>query len=270
MDNGFIAMKHLLLLLFACLILAACEAQATPIGSIATPTSEPESAPVATTVPQLSYGLYTNVVGFVQDVDSISDLASVEIMGTESSFGDFDIVVAYGEYDGWQQSPVKHHISLIINSNLAPLNNEATSSIVRQAFDAEAMLNTLNIPGALPGNAQAVSANETKIALANASYPDGFRLTMAVENVPALEAIAAQFTQRNIDLHIIESETDSLSNNRAHLLLTLWTLDSQRTAWVEQVGEANVLDLLTLPISYLAPDGLNISFTENGWPIPAR
>lgn len=260
--------RLILLIIILSLILVACEAQATPVGSISTPTETPE--PVVTAAAQLRYGLYANVVGFVQDMDIISESALVELMSAESNLSDYDVVVAYGVYDGWQQSPVKHHVSMIINPNVAPLNDEAIAGILRQAFDSQSILSILNIPRTLLGNAQAISASETKIRLANADYPDGFVLTMAVDNVPALEAIAAQFTERNIDLHIVESETDSLSNNRAHLLLTLWTQDSQRATWVEQVGEQNVIGLFDLPISYIASDDLTISFTENGWPIPAQ
>lgn len=269
MDIAFLSMKRLFLLLLPItIILAACEAQATPVGLMSTPTDMPE--PVATTEAPLHYGLYANVVGYVQDLDAISKTASVENMSANSNLSDYDVVVAFGTYDGWQQSPIQQHLSLVINPNLAPLNDEAIINIVRQAFDIQDILGQLNITGSLPGNVQTVSTSETKTALANAGFPDGFVLTMAANTVPALEAIAAQFTERNIDLHIIQNESDALSSNRAHLLLSLWTQDSQRAAWVEQVGEANVFDLFSLPISYIARDGLNITFTENGWPIPAR
>jgi hypothetical protein len=265
---GIITMKRFFLLLLVSLILAACEAQSTPIAALPTPTAIPEL--IVTIPPQIRYGLYANVINFVQDIDILQEVALVESMTAESAISDYDVVVAYGIYEGWQQSPISHQVSLIINPNLAPLDDENIRNIVRQAIDSQAISEILNISGLMPRTTQAVSSTETKIALANAGYPDGFVLTMAVEIVPSLEAIAAQFTQRNIDLHIIENDPDMLNNNRAHLLLALWTQESQRVAWVEQVGEANVLDLFTLPISYIASDALNITFTENGFPLPAR
>lgn len=268
MDYGIINMKRLLLLLLMNLILVACEAQSTPIAAVRTPTVTP--APIVTMASQIRYGLYSNVIGFVQDINTLQESALVEPMSAESAIGDYDVVVAYGVYDGWQQSPISHHISLIINPNLAPLDDEGIRNILRQTFDSQAFLAALNIVGTLSGTTQAVSLPETKIALANAGFPDGFVLTMAVETIPNLEAIAAQFTQRNIDLHVIENESNILNDNRTHLLLIRWSQDSQRTTWIEQVGEANVLDLFTLPISYIASDNLTLTFTENGWPLPAR
>lgn len=261
-------MKRLLLLLTMSLFLVACETQSTPIAAVQTPMVTPEL--IMTIPPQIRYGLYPNVVDFVQDINLLQESALVEPMSAESAIGDYDVVVAYGVYDGWQQSPISHHISLIINPNLAPLDNENIRNILRQTFDSRAFLNVLNIVGTLSGTTQAVSPNETKIALANSGFPDGFVLTMAVETIPSLEAIAAQFTQRNIDLHVIENEPNMLNNNRAHLLLILWTQEAQRTIWLEQVGEENILDLFTLPISYIASDNLNLTFTENGFPLPAR
>jgi hypothetical protein len=265
---GIITMKRFFLMLLVSLILAACEAQSTPIAAVNTPTAIAE--PILTMPPQIRYGLYTNVIGFVPNIDILREVALVESMTAESAISDYDVVVAYGIYEGWQQSPISQQVSLIINPNLAPLDDEDIRNIVRQAIDSQAISEILNISGLLPRTTQTVSSTETKIALANVGYPDGFVLTMAVEAIPSLEVIAAQFTQRNIDLRIIENEANTLSNNRAHLMLALWTQESQNIAWVEQVGEANVLDLFTLPISYIASDTLNITFTENGFPLPAR
>jgi hypothetical protein len=266
MDYDITTLKRLFLLLLVCLMLVACEAQATPISGVQTPTATTE--PMITLPLQIRYGLYANVLGFVQDLDILQASALVEAISAENAIPDYDVVVAYGIYDGWQQSPVKQHVSLIINPNLVPLDDENISNIVRQLAYSLELPDIFYIPKPLPPAIQSVT--EAKTALANVGYPDGFVLTMAVNIVPALEAIAAQFTERNIDLHIIESESDVLAKNRAHLILALWTEDAQRTAWIEQVGEQNVVDLFTLPISYLASDELHITFTEYGWPVPAR
>jgi hypothetical protein len=49
-----------------------------------------------------------------------------------------------------------------------------------------------------------------------------------------------------------------------------WTAPETKQAWAARVGDANVVDLYTLPISFWAADGLNITFTQGGWPLARR
>jgi hypothetical protein len=52
-----------------------------------------------------------------------------------------------------------------------------------------------------------------------------------------------------------------------HLGLITWATADERAGWVNQIGEANVIDLYTLPISYRALPELTIAITADGWPI---
>jgi hypothetical protein len=55
-----------------------------------------------------------------------------------------------------------------------------------------------------------------------------------------------------------------------HIALITWATPEQRRTWTDLAGDTNVFDLFTLPISYLAVDGLNINFAPDGFPLASR
>ena len=61
-----------------------------------------------------------------------------------------------------------------------------------------------------------------------------------------------------------------LSSGQIHLALVAWTASEQRETWVTRLSSANVIDLYTIPISYLALPELTITFTQGGWPLATR
>lgn len=254
-------MKRLLLFLLG-LILVGCEAQATPIAAVTTPTITPQ--PTTPPLPELRYGVGGNIAPYVGDLDAV---ISYEIV--DSAIEDYDIVVAYGVYDGWQQAPQSHRVSLVINPNLAPLDNLQIRELIPQIIDRQAIVDSLGIPNAQSSTAQTTgSASLIRTTLANAGYPDGFQLTMATESIPALDILVSQFSRLALDLRLIDLNETVLSANQAHLILFLWAQESERAEWANQVGEENVIDLWTMPISYIVSEGLAIEFNENGLPIP--
>ena len=257
-------MKRLLLILFG-MILAGCEAQATPIAAIVTETNTPE--PTAIPIPDLRYGIAGNIAPYIGDMGTIS----YEILGAESAISDFDLVVAYGIYDGWEQAPQSHRVSLAINRNLAPLDNASISELIPGLIDVQAIVDSLNIPGSQQRTELAtVSANSIRTTLANAGYPDGFQLTMATENIPAVDVLAGQFASLSMDVRLIEVSETVLVDNQAHLILFIWADENERAGWVSQVREENIIDLWTIPISYLNNGEVRVEFTENGIPIPVQ
>ena len=257
-------MKRLLLFLFG-ILLAGCEAQATPIAVITTATATPE--PTSIPIPDLRYGIAGNIAPYIGDMGTIP----FEILSADSAITDFDLVVAYGIYDGWQQAPQSHRVSLAINPNLAPLNNQTIRDLIPRLINSQAIVESLNILGAQQTTElSSESASMIRTTLANSGYPDGFQLTMASENISAVDVLLSQFAFLSMDIRLIELSDTVFSDNQAHLLAFMWANDSERAQWVTQVGEDNIIDLWTLPISYLNNGNLTIEFAENGIPIPAQ
>ena len=62
----------------------------------------------------------------------------------------------------------------------------------------------------------------------------------------------------------------ALTGGQYQAALMIWTNPDERGKWVTQFGAANVIDLYSLPISYLAVPGFQITFTPDGWPLPTR
>lgn len=255
-------MKRLLLFLFG-ILLAGCEAQATPIAVITTATATPE--PTSIPITELRYGIAGNIAPYIGDMGTIP----FELLAADSAITDFDLVVAYGIYEGWQQAPQSHRVSLAINPNLAPLNNQTIRDLIPRLINSQAIVDNLNIPSAQQTTELSTeSAPIIRTTLANAGYPDGFQLTMATENIPAVDVLLSQFAFLSMDIRLIELSEHILADNQAHLLAFMWANDSERAQWVAQVGEGNIIDLWTMPISYLNNGNVTVEFTENGIPIP--
>jgi hypothetical protein len=267
--DGAIRMRHFVFFLLTLFFLVGCEAQATPIALVAEPTGDiVEASPVATNPPNLIYGLFSNTEGYVVDLAEIQSRALVETFYDSNRYVDYDIVAAYGVFEGWQLSPIRQHLALVINPNLAPLDNEAIRVLIPQAIDSQALVDSLAIAGMQAGSLATLPNASIRTSLANAGYPDGFQLTLAASPLLGLGIITEQFNANNISIQVIEADT--IIDNRAHLLLVLWTDEAERDEWVSQMGEADVLEIYSLPISYLVKDGIHIEFSEAGWPLPSR
>jgi hypothetical protein len=263
-------------LIVSLVILASCAAQPTPIAVVDAATLVPNvNTTDITQPPPLHYGIADHTFPYVHDIEQIQAVALVEAMPPNPDLSLYDVAVAYGVYDGWQQAPVSHHVSLILNPQLAPLDNPEIQNLVRQTLNPQAIIDSTGISGLIATPVETLPSAQIRSTLANLGYPDGFRLTMAVESLPGVETVVQQLNNANLEIVQIEmaSATEAetiLAENRAHLLLLHWKTDEERAAWVERVGENQVLDLYTLPISYVAAEGVVVSFTENGWAIGSR
>ena len=265
---------HLLWVL--CLIvLVGCEAQATPIAAVDVPTLAPAEFIEVTQPPPLHYGIADHTLPYVSDIEQIREVALVETMPPNPDLALYDVALAYGIYEGWQQAPVSHHVALIINTQLAPMDDADIQTLVRQALNPQAIADSTGITGLPVPTGGPVSPTQIRNTLANMGYPDGFRLTLAMQTVPASQTIVEQLNTANLEIvptgiQSLEDAEEILTNNRAHLLLLHWQNDNQRSQWTERFGASAIIDLYTLPISYVAKEGITVSFTESGWVIGTR
>ena len=265
---------HLLWIL--CLfMLVGCEAQATPIAAVDVATLAPAEFIEVTQPPPLRYGIADHTLPYVSDIEQIREVALVETMPPNPDLTLYDVALAYGIYEGWQQAPMSHQVALIINTHLAPMDNADIPTLVRQALNPQAIADNTGVTGLLVSASETLPASQIRNTLANMGYPDGFRLTLAMQPVPASQTIVEQLSNANLEIttteiHSMQEAIEILANNRAHLLLLFWQNDSQRSQWVERVGANAIIDLYTLPISYVEKEGISISFSESGWVIGTR
>jgi hypothetical protein len=250
----FTTVKRCLLLILSAWLLLACEADATPIALVNEPTSEAATA-IPTNPPDLRYGIFVNAEGFVSDLAEIQSRASVEIFYDAGRYTDYDIVAAYGVFEGWQLSPVQQQLILTINPNLAPMNDANIRALILQSIDSAALTERLAINGMQANNVTALSPSSIRTSLANMGYPDGLELSLASSPVPGLELLLNQFAASNIRIQFVNA------GNPAHLSLAMLTAAETLE---------NTLELYSLPISYFAREGISVEFSENGWPLPRR
>lgn len=262
---------------FICIIglffISACQPEATPVANVVPPT--PTEDIIETLAPPIHYVLGATI----QNMDSIRDeitrsalLIPMSGLTEDSLLGtDYDIIADYGIIDGWQQSPIIPTVSLIINPNLAPLNDDIIANVIRSGVDSVRIVNQTNISGTLPLAISTIRLTSLKTEFANMGYPDGFELQMSIAEIPNSDAIVNELNGLNLDLQVtqrtLENIATQLTNNRLHLALIKWHNVSEKAIWTSAVGEMNVIDLYQVPISYLASPELTITFSDNGFPI---
>lgn len=258
------------------LLLAACEPAATPLPAYVPPTPSP--TPIPATMQPIRYALMPGTSERLPDYALIAASAQVELLtqppSDEAIGQDFDIVAGYGERAGWELSPMLARAALVFNPALPPFDNPAVISVVREAVNPQPIVTALAIPGLEPAPRESPSLADTRAALANEGWPDGFDVHAASEPIPGNTVLAAQLGRFGINAEFAllprEELEAAFDMGRLHIALVTWAAEEERQAWVSRVGAENVIDLYTLPISYIAADGLNITFTQGGWPIAAR
>lgn len=268
-------MKALILLLLT-IILAACEPEATPIPAFIAPTATLPIEPTAP--PPLRYAFGANTAGKIADLDLIESsglMIQLETDGDGSGLGiEYDLVAAYGLWPGWVPSPVMPHVSLIVNTKLAPLDDPLLANLARLAVNPVTILAAQSLPGAAADPVEAAPQEKLRAELANLGFPDGFALNIAAMPIPGAEAVIDQLAAANFEGKTAFLEADTLQTvveaNQVHLAVIHWTTQEDRAGWVEQMGGENVIDLYTTPISYLALPELTVNITRGGWPLASR
>lgn len=272
-------------LLCLIILLAACGPEATPFPvDLPTPDTAmsaslgtPEAAPGVNAAPGvIRYALAANIAGLVDDLSLIEQTARVETLAAPVNPDDlgsrYDIIAAYGDLPGGQRSPIEHHVALVLNPALSPTNDADIAGILRRAINPQAILPAMTIPGAMPELLESDSPTTLRVELANAGWPDGFDLNLVYDDAPGVEAVIAALQSISIVVYARQAD-DALAafeTNQANLALITWSTPEERATWEKREGDANVIPLYTLPISYLAVEGLTITFTPSGWPVAHR
>lgn len=253
--------------------MGACQPQATPFPVvIASPTEVdmnlPTSAPIR-------YGIIDNAHSYLaQQSDEIFNFTLADLSITELG-ADYDLIMGYGRWSGWNESPISQHVALVLNAQQAPINNPIIHQLLQSIPNLESIPELANIPGwTSPTKRTVQSARDARLILANNGYLDGIELSIALSPAPGVKTITDQFQSANIFLNTIPQahplDPLSLQSHGYHLALVLWTQPSERELWINTIGQPNWIELYTLPISYQAIPNLTIEFTEVGWPIGLR
>jgi hypothetical protein len=258
------------------LAFTACAPTPTPLPAFIPPT--PTVPPISPTPAPLRYAITQASVGLVPDLDAIAKLAKViplEAPVEPQDLGQkYDVIAGYGTRENWTVSPTLLHVALIVNIARSPLDQAAASTVIRRAIDPQALITAIGLPGIQPAALQPIAIKDARVTLANAGLPDGFDVRVGTQPIPGAQAVADAFKDVQIGAVVEPMTADSLSATldaaAPHLLVVGWTNDTDRQTWIARAGEANVIELYTVPISYLAVQGLTITYAPGGFPLPKR
>jgi hypothetical protein len=275
-DQAYASKFNLLLWGIVALMIAGCEAQGTPVPAVLPPT--PTDTPVPTLPPPVRYAFMANTAGFVEDLDQMRATGLVEQLSDnntdEGVISGYDIAVTFGLVEGWEQAPVTLHLALIVNPAIVPMDNALVVDTIRRSLNPGAIIEGLGVVGASAEAMTPTDGLRLRTDLANGGLPDGADIILAHRTLPGYDQIAQQLNTSGlrVALQAIQRDTvlDTLARKRAHLIFAAWTTPEERAAWVEQVGEAHVIDLYAIPISYRAVPDVTLEFTPDGFPIGRR
>ncbi len=261
-------MRYLVLCAF--LLVAACTPTATPYPASLPTTATPTPQTFPTAPPPLRYGIGANAVGYIDDMASIEAQAVVSYLpdsGNLTALGEqVDIIVAFGDWGGWERSPITPIVGIVINQQIAPFNNPELASLLTHAIDGWAIAEQLAIAGAFGLTNEIASVRDARVQLANNGWPDGITITLGHSPAPGIEQIVEQISTYGIEVQLqafssVNMALEALENDRLQAAVIMYD-DLQ--------APQDVIPLYGLPISYKAVENLNISFTPNGWPIISR
>jgi ABC-type amino acid transport substrate-binding protein len=260
--------------LLLALLLAACEAESTPLPAFVAAT--PTDAPATPTRGPLRYALTAGTEPNSADLALLQASAQIVALDPEDTpelGSQYELIAGYGDREGWTRSPVVPRVSLAVAPRRPPLDQPDIAALLLGVLDAQALVGTSHLGGSealLP----TVDTPATRTLLANAGWPDGFDVALAHASLPGAEAVAAQLSALGIQTSLVTIPPDALlpalADGRANLALLTWTYDDERAALVAAVGADRLIDLYTLPITFQAVDGLRLSFTPGGWPLVSR
>lgn len=256
------------------LIVAGCEPEPTPFPVELPPTPTPTLAPEA--LPPLRYALAPNTGGVIPDLNLVQASASIIAVNAvnEADLGtQYDFIVQYGESDGWTRAPITPQIALAISDRVRP----EFAGLVRAALDPQAIVSAVNISGAVVSDATLtpMPARALREQLANAGYPDGVALTIAVPPVVGAVALLEQIAAAGFVVQPLVLQASELGaafdDGQADMVLFVYGIESERALWESRItGGGALIDLYTLPISYRAADGVAVTFSPRGYPLVNR
>ena len=218
-----------------------------------------------TPIPNLRYGLLPNTQGYVPSNLLDSENFTVENITeqtTSEQFNAYDIVSGYGLYDGWQVSPVATRVSLVLNTAISPFDQPDFVSLMQSAATLTDITAQIGIPGVSLMTTTDTASRLVRETLANLGFADGIRVYGRIDDVPGSTIIIDSLKTVGIRVQTSEEITTT-----PHMQIKVWHNDSERQLWVDQFGENSVIDLYSIPISYLTSEDIQVSFDTNGWVI---
>lgn len=267
-------MRLLLMCLLALLLMTGCEEAAQPLPAVADETPTPETVE-PTAVAELRYALHPNTAGAVPSIDALSvnvtALQLQEAPGENDLGQNFDLVAAYGDYFGWERTPVTVTVALVVGED--SIDPDLMDTVIA-GIDGQVMADGLGIPGSESLLTAQTNPGEVRALLANLGYPDGAEAVLGVAFVPRPEIIRDRLSELGVRTRIesvsVDDARSGLRDGSLPLALVTWTDETDVDTWQSADGVYRVQPLLTLPISYQVVDGITVTFTTDGWPLPVR
>lgn len=239
----------LILLVIAALVLAACEATPTPLP--AGIDAGISTAPAFTG--RYRYAIAPNIAGLVIDIYNIEPHADViyldqppTLMGVGTQY---EYAVALGEYEGAERAFQDYEVSLIMRTDVEPLDDPAVQAIIRRAAVPAELVAGLDIPGLEIVKDEPVG--DLRADLASAGYPDGFDLKITSIFAPGIEAFAERLREAGINVEIVAVDAPD-----AMVALGAWGSLPTR------------IPLFRAPLSYWIAPNVPLNPSNNGLPLP--
>ena len=264
------------LFIFLVSLIVACTPETTPFPADLPPTATQFIEP--TLPPPIRYGILYDVAEYFPDKAFIEESALVTqldiIPSIEEATQTHTVVVRFGIHEGWQVSPITPKIIAVMNSNLAPFNEIEIRNIFSQTPNVGQILDELQLVGAETLLVTPASSEIIRTQLANLGYPDGLDLVVAHHQPYGFQPILTNLSQKGISLRELVLSKDELlqafQQQLSHLILITLHSDEEFAEWEQIAGADNILQLYTLPISYIATDDVTVEFTANGFPLVTR
>jgi hypothetical protein len=274
MNRLFSRLLILVIIAIGALSFAACTPEATPF-PVDMPTPETATMP-AGSASNIRYALAANTEGYMSELSLIQAAAQVEQLTEPIDAGElgsrYDMVVAYGDLPDGVRSPVTPHIALVVRPAIPPLDDPFLLTILYSSLNPQAIVDTLDIIGAVADIRDPSLPAALRTELANAGWPDGLSLSIAYADTPGAVEVANDLEAAGIQVRLWLMRQKEMSGAFDEGLiqgaLIAWKTPEERAEWVERFGEANVIDFYSIPISYLAIPGMEVTFTPGGWPLP--
>jgi hypothetical protein len=274
MNRLFSSLLILVIIAIGTLSFTACTPEATPF-PVDIPTPESTTQPLGSTS-NIRYALAANTEGYMSELSLIQAAAQVEQLTEPINAGElgsrYDIVVTYGDLPDGVHSPVTPHIALVVRPAIPPLDHPFLINILYSSLNPQTIVDTLDIIGAVADKRDPSLPAALRTELANAGWPDGLSLSIAYADTPGALEVANDLEAAGIQARLFPMNQEDMSGAFDEGLiqgaLIAWKTPNERTEWVERFGEANVIDLYSIPISYLAIPGMEVTFTPGGWPLP--
>lgn len=260
------------MIIIACILfLTACESEPTPFpAQIATSTPDItliENTPIPATpsVSAIRYGIDPSLGNIPLLIDTTyTQIASQTPITLADLDVTYDLALRLGDAEGWSRLPNPITIGVILRPSYE------FADLLWRAIDPPEWIDMLGISGALPLHDGATPITVLRTDMANLGKPDGFTLNMGVQNIIGESQIQTQLGALFIETRPIALSTNNrleLWNNGAvDMMLVSWLTEAEKTEWVNLVGEANLLPLFTVPMSYIASSNLTVTLSENGLP----